>query len=341
MNASSGIVTFLFTDIEGSTRRWEADADAMRIALAAHDEVLRGAITDCGGSLFKHTGDGVCAAFSTPKSAVDAAIAAQRELELPVRMGIATGEAEARGDDYFGAVLNRAARVMSACHGGQVLIAAPRTDLASSVDLIDRGTHRLRDIAKPVPLFQVRAPGPRETFPPLKTADPVLGNLRRPPGVLVGREQDVLEVNSALTTHRLVTLTGVGGVGKTRMALEAGAAADRTRASTRFTSTTVLSSAAPAKSRLPLGGRSSAAASTTCSQLSNTSRRVRPSSAAAMLSVRPIPGCWVMPSTADTPPQCRTAANSMSHTQSEAPAIPIWNASPGSPTAGPTAKWIP
>ena len=111
-------MTFLFTDVEGSTRRWEADADGMRAALAAHDEVLRGAIEAHGGWLFKHTGDGVCAAFASPRSAVDAAVAAQRALELPVRMGLATGEAELRDGDYFGAVLNRAARVMAAGHGG-------------------------------------------------------------------------------------------------------------------------------------------------------------------------------------------------------------------------------
>ena len=99
------MVTFLFTDVEGSTRRWETDADGMRAALAAHDEVLRGAIESHGGFMFKHTGDGVCAAFSSPKSAVDAAVAAQRALELPVRMGIATGEAELRDGDYFGTVL--------------------------------------------------------------------------------------------------------------------------------------------------------------------------------------------------------------------------------------------
>ena len=120
--APSGVVTFLFTDVEGSTRRWEADADAMRAALAAHDEVLREAIEAHGGWLFKHTGDGVCAAFASPRSAVDAAVAAQRALELPVRMGIATGEAELREGDYFGAVLNRAARVMAAGHGGQILL---------------------------------------------------------------------------------------------------------------------------------------------------------------------------------------------------------------------------
>jgi transposase len=103
----------LFTDIEGSTRRWEADADAMRAALLAHDEVLRRAVEAHSGYVFSHTGDGVVAAFTSPRSAVDAAIAAQRALELPVRMGIATGEAELRDGDYFGAVLNRAARVMA------------------------------------------------------------------------------------------------------------------------------------------------------------------------------------------------------------------------------------
>src|SRR5262249_52319214 len=95
--APTGVVTFLFTDVEGSTRRWEADAEGMRVALAAHDEVLGKAIEAHGGWLFKHTGDGVCAAFGSPRSAVDAAVAAQRELESPVRMGIATGEAELRG----------------------------------------------------------------------------------------------------------------------------------------------------------------------------------------------------------------------------------------------------
>jgi len=107
------VVTFLFTDVQGSTRWWEADADGMRLALAAHDEVLDGAIEAHGGFMFKHTGDGVCAAFASPRSAVDAAMSAQRALELPVRMGLATGEAELRGADYFGAVLNRAARVAS------------------------------------------------------------------------------------------------------------------------------------------------------------------------------------------------------------------------------------
>src|SRR5271168_3358720 len=216
----SGVVTFLFTDIEGSTRRWEADADAMRAALAVHDEVLRDAIEGHAGWLFKHTGDGVCAAFASPRSAVDAAVAAQRALELPVRMGIATGEAELRDADYFGAVLNRAARVMSAGHGGQILLDGPTAALLTNVELVELGQRRLRDIAKPVALFQVRAPGLRADFPPLKTVDPVSGNLRPATTSFIGRKRDIAELEILLGTHPLVTLTGPGGVGKTRLALE-------------------------------------------------------------------------------------------------------------------------
>src|SRR4051794_5919028 len=100
----TGICTFLFTDIEGSTRRWEADADAMRVALEAHNKVLRDAVEANDGTIFNYTGDGMCAVFASPRSAVDAAVDAQRQLELPVRMGIASGEAELRGGDYFGTV---------------------------------------------------------------------------------------------------------------------------------------------------------------------------------------------------------------------------------------------
>src|SRR5438445_642167 len=120
----AGIITFLFTDIEQSTRRWEEQPDAMRLALARHDSTLKSAVEGHGGSLFKHTGDGVVAAFASARSAIDAAIAAQRQLELPVRIGICTGEAECRGDDYFGPALNRAARTMAAAHGGQIVVAA-------------------------------------------------------------------------------------------------------------------------------------------------------------------------------------------------------------------------
>jgi predicted ATPase len=221
VSAPSGVVTFLFTDIEGSTRRWESDADAMRSALAAHDEVLRTTIESHGGFLFKHTGDGVIAAFASPRSAVDAAIAAQREVKLPVRMGIATGEATHQDGDYFGAVLNRAARVMAAGHGGQILVADSTASLVSGIDLLDLGPRRLRDLTTPVGLFQVRGPGLREDFPPLRALDTNPGNLRSATTSLIGRESDVAEITDVVRAHRLVTLTGVGGVGKTRLALEA------------------------------------------------------------------------------------------------------------------------
>jgi len=221
--APSGVVTFLFTDVEGSTRRWENDAESMKEALAGHDEVLRQVIETHGGFMFKHTGDGVCAAFGSPKAAVDAAVAAQRSLELPVRMGIATGEAELRDGDYFGAVLNRAARVTAAGHGGQILLADSTAGLLSGVDLIDLGPRRLRDLPTPVGVFQVRAPGLRTDFPPLRALDASPGNLRPATTSFIGRESELDEVQAAVKAHRLVTLTGVGGVGKTRLAVEVAA----------------------------------------------------------------------------------------------------------------------
>ena len=221
--APSGVVTFLFTDVEGSTRRWEADAEGMRLALAAHDEVLCKAIEAHGGWLFKHTGDGVCAAFASPTGAVAAAVAAQRELELPVRMGLATGEAEVRGADYFGAVLNRAARVMASGHGGQILLADSTAVLLSGVDVLDLGPRRLRDLPTPVGVFQVRAQGLRTEFPSLRALDVSRGNLRATITSFIGRESELNEVQAAVNAHRLVTLTGVGGVGKTRLATEVAA----------------------------------------------------------------------------------------------------------------------
>ena len=133
------VLTFLFTDIEGSTRRWEADAAAMRVALETHNQVLRDAVDANDGRVFNYTGDGMCAVFTSPRSAVDAAVAAQLALELPVRMGIATGEAELRGGDYFGTVLNRTARVMAAGHGGQIVLDGATAGLLSGADLAALG----------------------------------------------------------------------------------------------------------------------------------------------------------------------------------------------------------
>ncbi len=214
----TGVVTFLFTDIEGSTGRWETQSAEMGAALARHDDTLRTAIETHGGWLFKHTGDGVLAAFSSPNGAVAAAIEAQCSLELAVRMGIATGEAELRGDDYFGPTLNRAARVMAAGHGGQVLLAQSTASMLSGVDLLDLGERRLRDLSGPQRIFQVCGQGLRAQFPALRTVDTVPGNLPAQQTSFVGREGEVAELVELVRAHRLVTLTGVGGVGKTRLA---------------------------------------------------------------------------------------------------------------------------
>ena len=219
----SGTVTFLFTDIEGSTRRWEADADGMRAALAVHDEVLRSAIENCGGWVFKHSGDGVCAAFASARSAVDAAVAAQRSMQLPVRMGIATGEAEQRGDDYFGPALNRAARIMGVGHGGQIVVSSVTASLLQrthGIELMDLGAIRLKGIAEPVHVFGVHGNGVAWLDRPLIGMQDTRGNLPHLQTEYVGR-LDALQ-QRRLTNHRLVTLMGAGGVGKTRNAIEVG-----------------------------------------------------------------------------------------------------------------------
>jgi predicted ATPase/class 3 adenylate cyclase len=219
----AGIVTFLFTDIEGSTSRWEEQEEEMRVALARHDRVLREAIGSRGGWVVKHTGDGVLAAFASPGSAAEAAIDAQRSLYLPVRIGLATGEAELRDDDYFGPTLNRAARVMAAAHGGQVLVSSSTAVLLEGFELVDLGEHRLKDLSRPQRLFQLCAAGLKKSFPPLRTLEAAGGNLPLQSTSFIGREKEVASVIEALRLHRLVTLTGVGGVGKTRLALQVAA----------------------------------------------------------------------------------------------------------------------
>jgi predicted ATPase len=217
----SGTVTFLATDIEQSTRRWEEKPDEMRLALARHDRMMAEAIEKRGGWLFKHTGDGIIAAFASPRAALETAIDTQRLLELPVRMGICTGEVEARDGDYFGPALNRAARTMAAGSGGQVLVAASTAAIVAGFDLVDLGEHRLRDLSQPQRLFQLRAEGLKEIFPPLKTLNAAIGNLPAQTTSFLGRDKDLAEVAALLRGARLVTLTGVGGVGKTRLAIQA------------------------------------------------------------------------------------------------------------------------
>lgn len=218
MAGAAGPLTFLFTDIEGSTARWEADPAAMRDALRAHDDALVAAVSAEGGEVFKHTGDGICAVFPTPSAALDAAVAAQRTVGLPVRMGIATGEVDARAGDYFGPTLNRAARVMDAGHGGQILVAASTAAMVDRTALLDLGEQHLRGMSGPESVHQVVAPGLRRDFPALRTDRSLRGNLPVEPSDLVGRDAEVGELAGLVGDARVVTLTGVGGVGKTRLA---------------------------------------------------------------------------------------------------------------------------
>jgi predicted ATPase len=195
----------------------------MRAALAAHDEVLRAAIDAHGGWFFKHTGDGVCAAFGSARAAIDTAVAAQLRLRLPVRMGVATGEAENRDEDYFGPAVNRAARVMAAGHGGQILVAAATAALVSAEGLVDLGERRLRDLSGAEHLYQVHADGLGVEFPPLRTIDVAPGNLPVVATSFVGRDVEINELCEVVRGHRMATLTGVGGIGKTRLALQVSA----------------------------------------------------------------------------------------------------------------------
>jgi len=199
---SSGerIVTFLFTDIEGSTRLWQEHARTMPDALALHDAVAREAIERGGGTVFKHTGDGVCAAFDTAPAAVHAAITLQRRLadaswgdgpRPRVRMALDSGPAHERSGDYFGQTLNRAARVLSVGSGGQILVTAATRALAPDSDTIDLGFHRLRDLGEPVRLHQVVAGGLERTFPPLKSLEGFRHSLPVVRSSFVGREAEV------------------------------------------------------------------------------------------------------------------------------------------------------
>jgi predicted ATPase/class 3 adenylate cyclase len=222
----SGTLTFLFTDIEGSTRLWQLDEGAMRSAVACHDVILRKVIADLGGTVFSGTGDGVAAVFGSASAAVKAALAAQAQLAeqawptpdpVRVRMGLHTGEAECRDGDYFGTTVNRAARVMAVGHGGQVLCSSATASLVEAeASLVDLGEHRLRDLDRPVHLFQVGV----GSFAPPRSLDAFPGNLPAQLTSFVGRGPEMLAVSKALTTSRLVTLTGTGGVGKTRLALQ-------------------------------------------------------------------------------------------------------------------------
>jgi len=235
----SGTVTLLFSDIAGSTKLWEAEPVAMGTALRRHDDILRSAIEGAEGYVFKTVGDAFCAAFETPRQAVGAAVRAQLDVHgeswpttrpLRVRIGLHTGVCEERDGDYFGPTVNRAARLEAIAHGGQTVASGTTAELVEGslpggVRLRDLGQHRLRDLGRPEHVFQVDIPGLPGGFPPLASLDsPELPN--NLPGLLsafIGRSAELVAVRSLLSASRLVTLTGAGGCGKTRLALHAAA----------------------------------------------------------------------------------------------------------------------
>jgi predicted ATPase len=209
---------------------WQQDEAAMRSALSRHDQLLRKVIAEHDGMVFSAMGDGMAAAFGSASAAVAAAVTAQRLLAaeewataipLRVRMGLNTGEAEWRDGDYFGTVVNRAARLMAIGHGGQVLCSAATVELVgdAQLGLTDLSEHRLRDLDRPMHVFQVGA----GSFPALRSLDRLPGNLPDQVTSFVGRQAEVAELVGVVGGHRLVTLTGTGGVGKTRLALQVAA----------------------------------------------------------------------------------------------------------------------
>jgi predicted ATPase/class 3 adenylate cyclase len=231
--------TFLFTDVEGSTRLWERYPQLMRSALARHEVILRTAIADSNGEVVKATGDGMMAVFGAPIDAVAAGIAAQRALlaeawpqtcAIRVRMGIHTGDAESRGGDYFGPAVNRTARIMSAGHGSQILLSEATAELVDGslpdgAILRSLGEHRLKDLGRPARFFQVGHPALPSEFPPLSTLDLRPNNLPTETSAFVGRDAELQAIRQRLDDDniRLLTLTGPGGTGKTRLAIRAAA----------------------------------------------------------------------------------------------------------------------
>ena len=237
MGIPTGTVTLLFTDIEGSTRLWEEHPGAMSTALQRHDAIVRSAIESAGGFVFKTVGDAFCAAFSSVKEAVVAAASAQRALHseawpeqagLRVRMALHTGECEERNGDYFGPTVNRTARLEATAHGGQVVMsqataALVRDRLPKGVVIVALGSHLLKDLDRSEDVFQLTVNGLRSEIPPLRsreTESPT--NLTEPVTSLIGREAELREVVELLDENRMVTLTGSGGVGKTRLATAVG-----------------------------------------------------------------------------------------------------------------------
>lgn len=236
------LLTFLFTDIEGSTRLWELDPQAMREALATHDTAIEEAVRQYRGSVFKRVGDACYCVFRNAGDAIYAGVRAQRNLResawpqqtgaLHVRIGIHSGAALVGESDYFGPTLNRTARISAAAHGGQIIVSRNAASIAGTLHdgivLRSLGRHRFRDLAEAEDVYQLVVSDLPAEFPPIETLDPATNNLPVQLTSFVGRSAELQALHDLLPQHRLITVAGPGGIGKTRFALQAAADAVET-----------------------------------------------------------------------------------------------------------------
>jgi predicted ATPase/class 3 adenylate cyclase len=237
--APSAVTTFLFTDIEGSTRLWDEDQERMQGALARHDAIARAAVEINRGVVVKMSGDGIHAVFEDPLDAVEATLHLQQALLDPeatngiallVRCGLHVGVNERRDNDFFGTAVNRAARIMCAAHGGQVLVsqavaALVGDRLPAGIALRDLGDLHLRGLTRPERIYQVVHPRLRQGFPALRMLEPTPNNLPQQLTSFIGREREVVDLKKLLASTRLLTLLGAAGIGKTRLSLQVAAEA--------------------------------------------------------------------------------------------------------------------
>jgi len=237
MSERATLFAFLFSDIEGSTARWDQNPAAMGEALQRHDRLMREIMAQHHGHIFKTVGDAFCVAFGDVVLAAEAAASVQRALAeedfaavggLTVRIGIHAGPAECRDQDYFGTTLNRVARLMAAAHGGQIVLSAAAAAMVQQqqpdgTSLTDLGRHRLKDLSEPEQIYQLDIATLPRDFPALRSLSATPNNLPRPATGFIGREDDLAEVTSLLERHPMVTLLGAGGLGKTRLSIQVGA----------------------------------------------------------------------------------------------------------------------
>jgi len=231
----SGTITFLFTDIAGSAQLWENFPEDMVASLARHDAIIERTVAANDGYIFKQAHDGFCVAFQSAIDAVNAAVDGQLALQaeswektgpLQVRMALYTGESDELEGDYFGPVINRVSRLQEVTHSRQILISQSTWELAcdqmhQDINWLDLGQHWLKDIHQPEQIYQILAPGLPAEFPPLPTVSPQTRHLPEGAGTFVGRQDELNQISKLLEVNRLVTLSGPGGIGKTRLALEA------------------------------------------------------------------------------------------------------------------------